>query len=66
MNRSFRTGVAVALASLLGPGLAVAQQGLSQRDGRGPVAVTITLIEVPARSCPDWCGKEKWRILPEG
>jgi hypothetical protein len=17
------------------------------------------------RSCPDWCGKEKWRILPE-
>ncbi len=17
-------------------------------------------------SCPDWCGKEKWRILPEG
>jgi hypothetical protein len=18
------------------------------------------------RSCPDWCGKEKWRILPEG
>ncbi len=52
MNRSFRTGVAVALASLLGPGLVVAQQGLSQRDGRGPVAVTITLVEAPATGGP--------------
>jgi hypothetical protein len=36
------------LASLLGPGLLVAQEGLSKRDGQGPVAVTVTLIEAPA------------------
>ena len=52
MNRFFRTGVAVALASLLAPGLVAAQQGLSKRDGQGPVAVTITLIEAPATGSP--------------
>ena len=48
MNRVFRTSLAVALASLLAPGLAAAQPGLSKRDGQGPVSVTVTLTEVPA------------------
>jgi hypothetical protein len=52
MNRVFRTGVAVALASLLAPGLAAAQAGLSKRDGQGPVSVTVTLTEVPASGGP--------------
>lgn len=52
MNRFFRTGVAVALVSLLAPGLVAAQQGLSKRDGRGPVSVTVTLIEAPATGGP--------------
>ena len=52
MNRSIRTGVVVALAMLLGPGLVSAQQGLSKRDGQGPVAVTVTLLEAPVTGSP--------------
>ena len=52
MNRSLRTGVVVVLATLLGPGLVIAQQGLSKRDGQGPVAVTVTVIEVPRTGSP--------------
>lgn len=52
MNRSIRTGVLVALAALLGPELAIAQQGLSKRDGQGQVAVTVTVIEAPATGSP--------------
>lgn len=52
MNRFFRTGVAVALAILLAPELVAAQQGLSKRDGQGPVSVTVTLIEAPATGGP--------------
>ena len=50
--RRLRVGVAVALASLLGPGLLLAQQGLSKRDGQGPVSVTVTLIEAPVTGTP--------------
>lgn len=52
MKRSLRTGVVVALATLLGPGLVSAQQGLSKRDGQGPVAVTVTLLEAPMTGGP--------------
>ena len=52
MNRSLRTGVVVVLATLLGPGLVSAQQGLSKRDGQGPVAVTVTLLEAPVTGSP--------------
>lgn len=52
MKRSLRTGVVVALATLLGPGLVSAQQGLSKRDGQGPVAVTVTVIEAPGTGSP--------------
>lgn len=52
MNRSIRTGVVVALAMLLGPGPVSAQQGLSKRDGQGPVAVTVTLLEAPVPGSP--------------
>ena len=52
MRRVFRASVAVALGSLLVPGLLAAQGGLSKRDGQGPVAVTVTLIEVPATGGP--------------
>ena len=30
----------------------IAQQGLSKRDGQGPVAVTVTVIEVPRTGSP--------------
>lgn len=52
MRRVLRTGVALALVSLLAPGLSAAQGGLSKRDGRGPVAVTVTLVEAPATGSP--------------
>jgi len=52
MRRFFRISVAVALLSLLVPGLLAAQGGLSKRDGQGPVAVTVTLIEAPATGSP--------------
>lgn len=52
MRRFFRTSVAVALVSLLVPGLLAAQGGLSKRDGQGPVAVTVALIEAPAPGGP--------------
>lgn len=52
MNRALRGGVIVALAALLGPGLAIGQQGLSKRDGQGPVAVTVTVIEAPGTGSP--------------
>lgn len=52
MRRFFRTCVAVALGSLLVPGLVAAQGGLSKRDGQGPVAVTVALIEAPATDSP--------------
>ena len=44
--------MAVALASLLALQLVAAQQGLSKRDGQGPVSVTVTLIEAPATGGP--------------
>jgi hypothetical protein len=52
MRRFIRTSVAVASAGLLMPGLLAAQGGLSKRDGQGPVAVTVTLIEAAATSSP--------------
>jgi hypothetical protein len=52
MRRFIRTSVAVGLVSLLVPGLSAAQAGLSKRDGQGPVAVTITLIEAAAPGSP--------------
>ena len=52
MNSVFRTGLAVALASLLAPGLAAAQPGLSKRGRPRPISVTVTLNEVPASSGP--------------
>lgn len=52
MRRVFRTSVAVALGSLLVPGLLAAQGSLSKRDGQGPVTVTVTLIGAPAPGGP--------------
>ncbi|HSC71612.1 MAG TPA: hypothetical protein VLH58_09680 [Candidatus Methylomirabilis sp.] len=52
MRRFFRTSVAGALVTLLVPGLVAAQGGVSKRDSQGPVAVTVTLIEVPATGGP--------------
>ena len=52
MRRLFRTGVAVALVSLLAPGILAAQGDLSKRDGQGPVAVTVTLIDAAAPGSP--------------
>ena len=52
MNRALRTGVVVALATLLGPGLVIAQQSLAKRDGQGPVAVTVTVIEASGTGGP--------------
>lgn len=52
MRRIFRTSVVVALVSLLVPGLLAAQGGLSKRDGQGPVAVTVALIEAPETGSP--------------
>jgi len=52
MRRFIRTSMAGALVSLLVPGLVAAQGGVSKRDSQGPVAVTVTLIEVPATGGP--------------
>jgi hypothetical protein len=52
MTSFFWTSMAVALVSLLAPGLSAAQVDLSKRDSQGPVAVTVTLIEAPATGSP--------------
>jgi hypothetical protein len=52
MRRVLRTGVALALVSLLAPGLSAAQGGLSKRDSQGPVTVIVTLVEAPAAGGP--------------
>jgi hypothetical protein len=52
MRRLFRTSMAVALVSLLAPGVLAGQGGLSKRDGQGPVAVTVTLIEAAVPGSP--------------
>ena len=41
---------------------------LRQQLDRAPVALHCAAKKIHlqvAGSCPDWCGKEKWRILPE-
>jgi hypothetical protein len=36
-----------------------------KRAGIGQVQADLSVIHAEQRSFPDWCGKEKWRILPE-
>ena len=52
MRAFLRGGVVLAMLTLWAVGSSEAQEGLTKRDGQGPVSVTVTLTAPPAVGAP--------------